>query len=103
MVSFVSHPKGSGVVSEVSESTKMAQKFPRINKIRNSKWYQIIYFFCYYFLALNDHFRILILDKAQDSIFMGFTIFFCILFLLDITMRAFVEPGYLFRFFFIVD
>lgn len=91
------------LVTETSEGAVMAKKFPRIMKIRNSKWYQLAYFICYYFLALNDHFRLLILQKGQDNIFLGFSIFFILLFLIDIITRAVVEPGYFFRFFFFVD
>ena len=93
----------SVMLSETSEPLSVAARYPRITKVRNSRWYQLVYFICYYFLALNDHFRILILKKNLDPIYLVFTIFFCLLFVADIITRAIIEAGYFLRFFFFVD
>jgi hypothetical protein len=93
----------SVMYSETSEVINSVEKYPRLTKIRNSAWYLGIYYFCYYFLALNDHLRLLILSKDQDSIFLAFTIIFAIVFVVDIISRAFVEDGYFPKFFFMVD
>lgn len=57
----------------------------------------------YYWLALNDQFRLIFIPKSGDVAFFVFTIIFVILFILDILVRSFVEKKYFFNFFFFVD
>lgn len=86
----------------------------RINKIQSSKIYQVIYFIIYYWLALNDHFRLLFVGKNGDTPFLVFTVMFLskslmyktrniVIFTFDILWRSIAESGYFFRFFFFVD
>ena len=91
------------LMSETLEVISMAQKFPKLTRFRNSLCYLITYYFCYYFLALNDHLRLLLLSKDQDIIFLVFTIIFTLVFVQDIITRSIVEAGYFLRFFFLVD
>lgn len=61
----------------ITESSTLKIK---IRQFRNAKWYKLCYYFCYYWLALNDHFRLLVVDKDGDTPFLVFTIIFVILF-----------------------
>lgn len=57
----------------------------------------------YYWLALNDQFRLIFIPKSGDVAFFVFTIIFVVLFILDIIVRSFTEKKYFFNFFFFVD
>jgi len=89
--------------SDISEYEYIKRKYPRLVKITNSTAYMISYFISYYFLALNDHFRIILLSKSQDTLFLVLTFIFLFVFLFNIMMSSMVEPGYFLRFFFYVD
>lgn len=62
--------------SEESSKISTNKYVIRINKIQTSKIYQGIYFIVYYWLALNDHFRLLFVDKSGDTPFLVFTVMF---------------------------
>jgi len=89
--------------TDISEMEGIKKKYPKLVKITHSSYYQVGYFISYYFLALNDHFRVLLLSKSQDTMFLVFTLIFLVVFMANITLNSFVEPGYLLRFFFFVD
>lgn len=75
----------------------------RLSRIQNSKIYKGIYFTMYYWLALNDHFKMIFIPPSADVIFLTVTILFLILFVADIICRSIAEKGYVCRFFFFVD
>ena len=62
--------------SEESSKISTNRYVIRINKIQTSKIYQGIYFIVYYWLALNDHFRLLFVGKSGDTPFLVFTVMF---------------------------
>lgn len=62
--------------SEDSSKVSTNKYVIRINKIQTSKIYQGIYFIVYYWLALNDHFRLLFVGKNGDTPFLVFTVMF---------------------------
>ena len=62
--------------SEESSKISTNRVVVRINKIQTSKIYQAIYFIIYYWLALNDHFRLIFFGKEGDTPFLVFTMMF---------------------------
>lgn len=47
-----------------------------IKKLQSKNLYKMLYFVMYYWLALNDHFKLLFISKSNDVIFFIFTLFF---------------------------
>ena len=62
--------------SEESSKISTNKYVAKINRIQTSKFYQAIYFIIYYWLALNDHFRLIFVDKSGDTPFLVFTVMF---------------------------
>lgn len=60
--------------SEESSKISTNRVAIRINKIQTSKIYQGFYFVIYYWLALNDQFRLIFVGKNGDIPFLVFTI-----------------------------
>lgn len=67
----------------ISSMTGDSDAVPSVNRmteaIRNMQQrnlYKVVYITVYYWLALNDHFRLLFLEKSSDVIFFTFTIIF---------------------------
>lgn len=79
--------KKSFAVSGTSDnSTNVTKSRVRdsIARLQQKIYYKVIYFFMYYWLALNDHFRLLFVPKSGDIAFFIFTLLFLIIFIIDI-------------------
>lgn len=75
----------------------------KLYRIQNTNTYMVIYFIMYYWLALNDQFRLIFIPKSGDVAFFVFTLLFILIFIFDIIARSYSEKGYFLKFFFLVD
>jgi hypothetical protein len=89
--------------SENSAVIKTNKTVDSIARTQQKMWYKVVYFCVYYWLALNDHFRLIFIPKSGDIAFFIFTLMLVIVFIVDIIARSFAEKGYFPRFYFVVD
>jgi hypothetical protein len=66
--------------SENSAVIKPNKCIEKIAKIQQKMWYKVLYFSIYYWLALNDHFRLIFIPKSGDIAFFIFTVMLLIVF-----------------------
>mmetsp|Transcript_18958 Transcript_18958/g.21782 ORF Transcript_18958/g.21782 Transcript_18958/m.21782 type:complete len:83 (-) Transcript_18958:47-295(-) len=67
--------------SEESSKISTNRFVAKINKVQGSRIYKFCYFSMYYWLALNDHFRLIFVEKSGDIPFLAFTVIFLIIFI----------------------